>query len=151
MIRATIAIVAIALGVAISRAPADDPPKSKERLALGSAAEARKAFHSEFDAFLKKSFSQQGQRRWRGRLDVLDDERKWSVGRQPFAEAWKRVDDTLTEKERKSQIIYGTLDGLRTAKGDCWAVQYFADFDGIIGYLDARTGRLVFLWIPPEG
>jgi hypothetical protein len=132
-------------------APAGDAQKNREQIAVRSTAEARNAFRSQFEVFLKKSFTEKALQYWRGRLADLDDEKKWSVRRQPFAEAWKRVDGTLTEKERKSQVVYGTLDGLRSAKGDCWAVEYFAHFDGIVGYVDARTGRLVFLWSPPEG
>ena len=71
--------------------------------------------------------------------------------REPFSQALERVDDTLTERERRELIRYGTLDDLRR-EGDCWAVESSGSFgNGIIGYLDAETGLLVFVWIVPEG
>lgn len=142
----------MSLTIIIAAALVLDPEPSKERQGLDSAADARKAFVSEFGKIMA-TWPERRRAEWRTRLTEIDDEKMWSVSKQSFAEARRRVDGTLTEAERKTQVLHGTLDGLRRARGECWAVEYHAPFSlgGVIGYLDDQTGRLVFLWSPPEG
>jgi hypothetical protein len=81
----------------------------------------------------------------------LGDPKQLAVGRQSYAAALARVTDTLSDRERPNLIIYGTLTDLRRA-GDCWALQSTGHFGSeFSGYVDVNTGRLVFLWIIPEG
>lgn len=65
---------------------------------------------------------------------------------------FERVDGTLTHGERKSLILFGVIDDLKTNAGDCWEIMSFGSFgNSIEGYVDADTGRLLVLWIVPEG
>ena len=65
---------------------------------------------------------------------------------------FQRIDGTLTQEERQSLILFGTIDDLKTNAGDCWEIMSFGNFkNSIEGYIDADTGRLLVLWIVPEG
>jgi hypothetical protein len=84
-------------------------------------------------------------------LAELRDEKKWSVRRQPFADALKRVENTLSPEEKKTAILRGTIPDLKR-DGDCWEVHFFDGIgNSLTGYLDPRTSKLVFLWVIPEG
>ena len=80
----------------------------------------------------------------------LTNGEKLSVARRPFSQALERVQDSLMESEM-DLILHGTFEDLRRG-GDCWDVLSYRSFGNVIeGYLDARRGELVFLWIFPEG
>lgn len=65
---------------------------------------------------------------------------------------FERLDGTLTQQERQSLILFGAVDDLRGHAGECWEIMSFGTFgQSIEGYLDASTGRLLVLWIVPEG
>lgn len=67
-------------------------------------------------------------------------------------DAFARIDDTLTERERKQLIIFGTLNTLENHEGTCWAVRSSGGFGSeLVGYLDQETGEAVLIWIVPEG
>ena len=69
-----------------------------------------------------------------------------------FSEAFKQVKGTLTKEERKKLILYGSLADLRQ-EGECWAIESFGNgmTSEIAGYIDVKSGKLVFLWLIPEG
>jgi WD40 repeat protein len=105
------------------------------------------AFRTEVEPIVRK-LPEEAAKHW---LAELGHEKKWSVERQPFADALKRVENTLTPEERKTAILRGTLPDLKR-DGDCWEVHYFAGSkNSLTGYLDVRTSKLVFLWLIPEG
>lgn len=65
---------------------------------------------------------------------------------------FERIDGTLTQVERESLILFGAINDLRGQSGDCWEIMSFGGFgNSIEGYLDANTGKLLVLWIAPEG
>lgn len=151
MSRLIFSAMTIALSAAIGATNAGEPAKGHAP-PLASALDARKAFRAQVEEVFIKSLPKAAQEIWQARLAGLEDGRKWSVRRQLFASGWNRVNGTLSEKEQQTRILYGTMDALRSAKGDCWAFEYLADPKGtLIGYLDAKSGRLVFLWHAPEG
>ena len=78
------------------------------------------------------------------------DGAKLKVQRFSYTEATRRV-GVLTKKEQAMLILHGKFADL-AKDGDCWSVTNFGDFgNGLEGYLDAKTGNLVFLWVRPEG
>jgi hypothetical protein len=120
------------------------------RAAPKTAEEARKAFQAQATPIVDKAMSKvkDAQKYWRAR--IVDD-KQLSARRRPYSEALKRVEDTLTEREKKDLILHGTLQDLRR-QGDCWAIETTGSRGNeLAGYLDARTGELVFLWLIPEG
>jgi hypothetical protein len=65
---------------------------------------------------------------------------------------FQRIDGTLRQEERQSLILFGTIDDLRGHAGNCWEIMSFGTFgNSIEGYIDSDTGRLLVLWIVPEG
>ncbi|TWU38604.1 hypothetical protein [Novipirellula artificiosorum] len=65
---------------------------------------------------------------------------------------FQRIDGTLRQDERQSLILFGTIDDLRGQAGNCWEIMSFGTFgNSIEGYIDVDTGRLLVLWIVPEG
>ncbi len=111
-----------------------------------TAAQPFGTFRAEVEPIVKK-FPQEAADYW---LAQLRDEKKWSVNRKPFAEALMRVENTLSPEEQKTAILRGTIPDLKRA-GECWEVHFFGGSSSLTGYLDTRTGKLVFLWLIPEG
>ena len=67
-------------------------------------------------------------------------------------EAFGRIDNTLTVRERRQLILHGTLDSLKNHQGTCWAVRSFGGFGNeLVGYIDRESGEPVLIWIVPEG
>jgi ATP-dependent protease HslVU (ClpYQ) peptidase subunit len=67
------------------------------------------------------------------------------------AECHKLVSSTLSADEKKRLVIYGTLDDLNPDR-KVWAITNPGeDGNGFEAYLDQKTGKLLFLWIIPEG
>jgi hypothetical protein len=105
------------------------------------------AFRAEVEPIVRK-LPKEAAEHW---LAELRDEKKWSVRRQPFTDALKRVENTLSPEEKKTAILRGTIPDLKR-EGDCWEVHFFDGFgNSLTGYLDPRTSKLVFLWVIPEG
>ena len=69
----------------------------------------------------------------------------------PLRECHLRVDDTLTTTERQKLIFHGSLKDL-DQDGQCWAVGSFGNRKSeVAGYLDPNTGKVLFVWMIPEG
>ncbi len=67
------------------------------------------------------------------------------------AECHKLVSSTLSADEKKRLIVFGTLDDLNPDR-KVWAITNPGeDGNGFEAYLDQNTGKLLFLWIIPEG
>jgi hypothetical protein len=67
------------------------------------------------------------------------------------AEGLKRVSDTLTEKERRSLIVYGALKDLEPDR-PVWTITNGGGIGaGFQAYVDQKSGKLIFLWLIPEG
>jgi hypothetical protein len=63
----------------------------------------------------------------------------------------KRLTMTLSGEERKSLILVGSLEDLKPDR-QVWSIMNPGDFgNGFEAYLDQKDGRLLFLWIIPEG
>ena len=92
-------------------------------------------------------------------VDAINDREHLHARRATYEACFERIDGTLTAKERDSMILHGTTDDLRGDRsGGCWAITSLgrADFkmpsnSSIEGYLDDHTGKLLVLWIVPEG
>jgi len=66
-------------------------------------------------------------------------------------ESHKLVTMTLSADEKKRFILVGSLDDLKPDR-KVWAITNPGDLgNGFEAYLDQQDGRLVFLWIIPEG
>jgi hypothetical protein len=71
--------------------------------------------------------------------------------RQSYKAARARIDETLTPAEKPNQIVHGALVDM-SREGDCWTIESSGSSGReIVGYLDMATGRLVLVWIVPEG
>ena len=104
-------------------------------------------FWSQIDTLIKK-MPKEAKSYWSSQLN---QPQKWMVKRQPFQSAFRRVSDTLTPEERKTLIVRGKLQDINRV-GECWAIEYVGDYvNGMAAYVDVQTGRLVFLWMIPEG
>ncbi|MCH8047457.1 MAG: hypothetical protein IID44_27500 [Planctomycetes bacterium] len=137
--------IMVVSSLAILMAEAKDLQGDETDMSPKTAADARRVFHERAKAI---GLFKGRPKEWWSRLK--DSGKQWHVRRQPYSVALKRVVDTLREDE-KDAIVYGTLDDLRK-KGDCWHIE---DLRGskmsVIAYLDSKSGKLVFLWQPPEG
>jgi hypothetical protein len=61
-----------------------------------------------------------------------------------------RAKDTLGPSET-DLVLFSALEALDRA-GDCWEVNVpTGRFNEILGYVDPKTGALVFAWLVPEG
>jgi hypothetical protein len=66
-------------------------------------------------------------------------------------ECRKRVAATLTEKEKISLILFGSLEDLKPVR-QVWVIAYLSGFaNGFEALLDRKDGSLLFIWIVPEG
>jgi hypothetical protein len=71
--------------------------------------------------------------------------------RMTAEKAWRRVTMTLSPAEQKTLIVYGKLTDAKK-DGAVWVVINPGDIgNGFEAFLDAATGKLLFLWIVPEG
>jgi hypothetical protein len=79
-------------------------------------------------------------------------EKRFSTRRKDYREVYGIVKDTLSPKERRQLILYGRLADLNR-KGDCWMVSSISGCPcgETAGCIDAKTGKLIFVWIMPEG
>ena len=61
------------------------------------------------------------------------------------------VTSSLSADEKKRLILFGTLDDLVPDR-KVWAIANPGHFgNGFEAYIDQKTGKLLFLWIRPEG
>ena len=106
------------------------------------------------------------QRLWRDNLaqHLTDEQRRYtdhvvakvrsgkevSARFQSLQECFSRVDGTLTDGERKKLILHGSISDLE-GLGSCWAIETHGGLgNDLCAYIDTR-GKLVFVWIVPEG
>lgn len=84
--------------------------------------------------------------------DQINDRAHLGCQRVTAKACFERMDSTLSPQERSDLILFGRIDDLRDRGGDCWDVCSFGGFgNSINGYLDVQTGKLLVLWIVPEG
>lgn len=69
---------------------------------------------------------------------------------QTSSESLQRVSGSLSADEMKRLIVVGTLADLKPER-QVWAVTNPGGGPGFEAYLDAKDGRLIFLWVVPEG
>ncbi|QIF05577.1 hypothetical protein [Roseimicrobium sp. ORNL1] len=63
----------------------------------------------------------------------------------------KLVSSALSESERRALIVYGTFKDLEPDR-PVWAITNPGDIgNGFEAYVDQKSGKLIFLWIIPEG
>ena len=69
-----------------------------------------------------------------------------------YREIYNRVKDTLSPLERETLVLYGELADLDRG-GECWVIESFigCPCSEVAGYIDPKTGQLMFVWIMPEG
>lgn len=85
-------------------------------------------------------------------VDTINDREHLHAAEMAIEACFQRIDGTLSLREREESILFGEIDDLRNRFGDCWEVTSFGRFgSGIEGYLDRATGKLLLLWIVPEG
>ena len=90
-------------------------------------------------------------RKYGGYSQRIAAKEKLVARRQTFRASFERVDGTLLKPEREMLVLLGEISKLNR-DGNCWAVQTTGTIGNeLVGYLDAADGKLVFLWIVPEG
>jgi hypothetical protein len=63
----------------------------------------------------------------------------------------KLVTMTLSKQEKKQLILFGNLEDLKPYR-KVWAITNPGDFgNGFEAYLDQKDGKLLFMWLIPEG
>ena len=69
-----------------------------------------------------------------------------------YRKIYDRVKDTLTPFERGTLVLYGELADL-DRDGEAWVIESFTGCpcSEVAGCVDPKTGRLMFVWIMPEG
>jgi hypothetical protein len=84
-----------------------------------------------------------------GRVHATD---KLSAQRKAYRELYRSVGSTLSADEQRKLILYGRLADLNR-EGECWLVQSSSGCPcgEIAGCVDAKSGRLIFVWMVPEG
>jgi hypothetical protein len=85
-------------------------------------------------------------------VQAIQDREHLGAQRKSGRACFERIDGTLSAKERESLLLFGKIEDMRDYPGDCWDVLSFGGFgNSINGYLDAKTNKLLLLWIVPEG
>jgi len=84
--------------------------------------------------------------------DRVRTRKKLSARLESYRRIYDRVKGTLTPSERETLVLHGALPDLNR-EGECWVIESFTGCpcSEIAGYVDAKTGRLVFVWVMPEG
>jgi len=124
---------------------------AESKTPLNSAAEAIRKLKAQWNVLVKPGLNKKQKELARYIEPTLAMSEKLSGKQQSYKQVLSRVDDTLSAQERKTLILYGTLDDLKKP-GQCWAVQTADGFKSeIAAYLDPQTGKLLFMWIIPEG
>ena len=83
---------------------------------------------------------------------TIDDRKHLHARRLKCTACAARLNDTLTATERQTLILHGSIVDLEKHSGECWQVESYGGFgNSLSGYLEADTGRLIVLWVVPEG
>jgi hypothetical protein len=70
---------------------------------------------------------------------------------QPAADSLSGVSNSLSETEKAKLILFGRLDDLKIDR-KVWAIRNPGTLgSGFEAYVDSKDGRLLLLWIIPEG
>ena len=124
------------------------PKESTTPASITKPDEAVAAFVSQWKELVEPNIPK-AQMKYLPQLPAAKD--RLSAKRSTYQACLSRVNDTLTEADRKSLIVFGSLPDLKR-EGDCWAIESLGGSKtGIAGYLDLTTGRLVFAWLMTEG
>jgi len=76
---------------------------------------------------------------------------KLYAGAGTFEQVRQELESSLTPAERRDSILYGTPEAIPAA-GACWNVGSGGEFRSEIrACLDPTTGKVVVVWIAPEG
>jgi hypothetical protein len=72
--------------------------------------------------------------------------------RRAYRELYRSVNGTLSPVERRKLILYGSPADLNR-EGEGWVVESSSGCPcgEIAGCVDAKSGRLIFVWLVPEG
>ena len=144
MMRTEIYALILAAAVFAGCAPHQDVPQTN----IAKPEEAVAAFVSQWKELVEPKIPE-ARMPYLPQLPEAKD--KLSARRSTYQACLSRVNDTVTEADRKSLIVFGSLPDLKR-KGNCWAIESLGGSKtGIAGYLDPTTGKLVFAWLVPEG
>ncbi|MCF7784916.1 MAG: hypothetical protein K9N47_02280 [Prosthecobacter sp.] len=103
---------------------------------------------SAFTAIMRKSIEQRTGKK--APADSKLDERT-SASSSTSLEVHERVKDTLLPNQYASSVQAGTLGSLLPDR-KVWVISHSVDvFSGFQAVLDAKDGKLIFLWWIPEG
>lgn len=84
------------------------------------------------------------------RVMRLKSGEQWSARRLSYRTAYENVQSAYEGLDKPTVFYFGTDETLNR-QGECWEVSDSGGYHGIRGYLDADSGRLIFVWVPPEG
>jgi hypothetical protein len=89
---------------------------------------------------------------WRNMSERVQMKNKLSARLESSRKVYERVKDTLGPSEQQTLILYGDLADL-DREGEVWMIESFmgCPCSEVAGYVDAKTGRLIFVWVMPEG
>ena len=108
-------------------------------------------FQNYWDSFVLARLRAKGRALWQSMSERVH-KKKLSARRESYRKVYDRVNDTLTPSERETLILFGDLAELN-GEGEGWVIESFngCPCSEVAGYVDAKTGRLLFVWIMPEG
>ena len=147
----------LALPICSSVGGAHQPMSAQERvryIPVGNAGQAIELFQRYWDSIVLPGLRKENPEKlwaqemsWRVRAKD-----KLSARRQAYRDLYRRVKDTLSPEEQKKLILYGRLAEL-DREGEGWVIESLSGCpcSEIAGCIDVTSGRLIFVWIMPEG
>jgi len=109
-------------------------------------------FQNYWDSIVIARLREKSRVLWQSMSERVRMKKKLSARLESYRKVYDRVKDTLSPSERETLILYGAIPDLNR-EGECWVIQSFTGCpcSEVAGYVDAKSGRLVFVWIMPEG
>ncbi len=132
-----------------SSVEAPTPQVGKPRGAPVSAVQAIGQFRASWNEEIVPGATSEGRRRLLSGWSEVIAGQKLDARRVDCAEGHARVRDTLGPNET-DLVLFSSIQAFDRS-GPCWEIVAVRGFNSILGYIDAKTGALVFAWLVPEG
>jgi hypothetical protein len=132
-----------------SSVEAPTPQVGRSRGAPASAAQAIAQFRASWSEEIVPGATTEGRRRLVDGWSEAIAGQKLDARRVDCAEGHTRVRDTLGPSET-DLVLFSSIQAFDRS-GPCWEIVAVRGFHSVLGYIDAKTGALVFAWLVPEG
>jgi len=140
-------------GQKVQRSPcARGKTEELRSVALNDPEPAILLFQNYWDSIVVAGLREKSRTLWQSMSERVRTRKKLSARLESYRKVHDRVNDTLTASERETLILYGALSDL-DREGEGWVIESFngCPCSEVAGYVDAKTGRLLLVWIMPEG